>query len=142
MFSRKSRAQFIVEFEGNRTHYQPGEEVRFSVEIIPEEDISFRSLTVGIAWHTEGKGDRDEDVVDSSITKDGVLTGGVPLSDNFSFKLPDRPWSYAGELINIVWAVKIAIDIPKAKDIIHEEPFSMAPDPDQIPSEPSVDIWA
>ena len=147
MLSRKKQAQFTVEFEGGRTrdgltHYLPGEEVAFSVEIIPEEDVSFRSLTVGIAWHTEGKGDRDEEIVQSSVMKDGVLTGGVPLSDNFSFTLPDRPWSYAGELVNIIWAVKIAIDIPKARDIVHEEPFVMAPDPGQVRSEPPVDIWA
>jgi hypothetical protein len=148
MFKGKKQAQFTVQFEGGRMrdglmHYRPGEEINFSIEIIPEEDISFRSLTIGIAWHTEGKGDRDEEVVDSVVTRDGVLTGGVPLSDNFSFTLPDRPWSYAGELVNIIWTVKIAVDIPKARDIVHEEPFVMAPGPDQVRlEEPPVDNWS
>ncbi len=119
-----------IQIDPERLEYQPGETVSGKVTLIPKKDVRCRSATVQLEWHTTGRGNRDKKVIASKTLASGGLTSGRVVSDVFSFPLPDAPWSYNGHYINIVWAIKVNIDVPFAGDIEHARPIVSSPDVD------------
>jgi hypothetical protein len=65
------------------------------------------SLEVRLIWFTQGKGDRDFDLVD--VHK--VASFGPSGSEQFQFNAPSRPQSFSGKLIALQWAIE-AIAFP------------------------------
>jgi hypothetical protein len=111
---------------GPVTIYAPGDRVSGSVRLAPQADIPCRSVTLQLEWHTEGKGDRDQQIIHEKTLHQGNLRMGSLVGDNFVFQLPEGPVSYAGQLINIIWTITIKVDVPRAKDATFQEPFIVA----------------
>ena len=61
---------------------------------------------ISLLWHTEGKGTEDVEVVEQINVEDPPITG----SHDFSFRVPDFPWSFSGTLISLIWAVEASLD--------------------------------
>ena len=60
------------------------------------------AMEVRLFWYTEGKGDRDMDIVDTvAISK--LETQGESA---FKIALPETPFSCSGKLISVVWALE------------------------------------
>lgn len=80
--------------------YKPGSplegEVRWKEQETPAE------LTLSLLWYTSGKGTEDVGVVESKTLPLQYSSG----SASFSFKLPESPYSFSGELISLIWAVE------------------------------------
>jgi hypothetical protein len=141
----RADVRFVLEGEVERDGlmvYPPGATVTGRFELMPNRDLECRHLLLQLEWHTEGRGDRDGKVIEEADLFQGVLTAGVSIGEDFVFTLPDQPWSYAGHYVNIVWAVSIKIDIPRAKDVNASQPFIMTPDRDRVTPESAPDsIW-
>jgi hypothetical protein len=89
-----------VELRDGRTAFQPGDEVEGTVRW--QLDPPPRSVEVRLFWYTEGKGERDVGVVESL-----PLAGPGPEEHRpFRFRLPAGPYSFAGKVIRLVWAVE------------------------------------
>jgi hypothetical protein len=116
------------EQEGAITRFYPGATLQGSVRITPKVDLSARQINIRLQWHTEGRGDRDQAVVAEELIRNGDLNAGVSSYHSFQFRLPDRPWSYAGHYINIIWEVEVAIDLPMARDPRATLAFVLAPE--------------
>ena len=147
MTRQDSRSEIRVELDGDQEQdglmiYPPGSTISGRVEIMPRRDIACDHLLLQLKWQTQGKGDRDEQIIDQRDIYQGVLTGGIRITEDFTFTLPVQPWSYAGHYINIVWAIEVKIDIPLAKDVNYSQPFIMAPAGERVtPTPPPDSIW-
>lgn len=59
-------------------------------------------LALGIRWHTEGRGRKDEGVLDVAVPRPlGIVAAPVP----FAVRLPPGPWTYHGRLVKILWEI-------------------------------------
>jgi hypothetical protein len=62
------------------------------------------SLTLRLAWTTEGQGaDADPVLVETRTIEQPETEGRRP----FSFTLPDGPWSFEGSLFSVLWYVEL-----------------------------------
>jgi hypothetical protein len=84
-----------------KTVYAPGEAVHGSMEWSLE--LGPRYLELSLFWYTAGKGTRDVGVIDTRRF-DGP--GALGRKD-FSFTLPDGPYSFSGKLISLIWALEL-----------------------------------
>ncbi len=94
-----SRLNIVLPEE--KTVYVPGEAVHGSMEW--SLDQSPRSLELSLFWYTAGKGTRDVGVID---TRRFDSPGALGRKD-FSFTLPDGPYSFSGKLISLIWALEL-----------------------------------
>lgn len=107
--------------------FTPGEVVHGSVRITPDGDLNCRHVYARLQWRTEGRGDEDKQVVAEQDLYQGELRAGMPRQYPFGLRLPDQPWSYAGQLVRIVWEVEVTLDIPFARDPRAAVPIVMRP---------------
>lgn len=86
----------------DKTSYRPGEEV------VGRAQWSFlkrqKKISISLYWHTTGKGTEDSEVVEE-IELDGSELAGYK---DFSFILPNSPYSFSGRLLSIVWCLELA----------------------------------
>lgn len=108
--------------------YQPGSEVKGTAVISPDGDVACKHLYIRLEWHTEGRGTRYREQIDELDVYQGTLPAGFPNSYEFSFRLPDEPWSYEGHYVSVVWAITVQVDVSWAKDPKVEETFVMRPE--------------
>ncbi|MFQ5399138.1 MAG: hypothetical protein ACE5E7_06015 [Anaerolineae bacterium] len=112
--------------------YRPGDILRGTVVVDPDEDVRCNHLFVMLVWHTEGRGTRYQEEAEQLDLFQGTLKVGFPRSFDFTFHLPPEPWSYAGYYISIVWEVQVKIDVPWKRDPKHSLPFIMTPDRETV----------
>lgn len=116
-----------AEYDPRARRFSPGEVVQGSVQITPEKEINCRHVYARLQWRTEGRGDEDKQVVAEQDLYQGRLPAGLPRHYSFHLRLPEQPWSYAGQLVRIVWEVEVSIDIALARDPSAAVPIVMRP---------------
>ncbi len=89
-----------IEIAEAKTSFRPGETVAGTVRWNLEENPE--SLELSLFWHTQGKGTRNVGVVET-VKFDSP--GSLGQKD-FSFKLPQGPYSFSGKLISLIWAIE------------------------------------
>lgn len=112
---------------GGLMRFEPGSPMSGNVQIISPENINCKSIVLHLAWHTEGRGTRNTGAVAQVPLHTGALNANQPVYQNFNLILPQQPWSFAGHYINIIWEIKITIDIPFSPDINGSQVFVLAP---------------
>lgn len=112
---------------GNILRFDPGSLLAGMVQIIPQENINAKGIFVRLGWHTEGRGDQDAAQVAEVALGSGGLTANQPLVQSFNIMLPQAPWSFAGHYINIIWTLKVTIDIAFSPDLNVSQVFVLAP---------------
>lgn len=127
-----AQASFDIMLRGGQPagalrRYLPGDELRGRLQIVPAREIDCEQLMIRLRWHTEGRGERDEQIVAEQDVFRGRLLARVPVFHEFRFTLPGSPWSYAGRYITIVWTVAVMIDIRLARNLHHSQPFLLLP---------------
>ncbi len=94
-----------LEIRLDDTAFEPGAEVRGRVDWQPDGPAR-EAVLISLLWHTEGKGTEDVEIVDQIQIE-------MPRSHghrDFRFRLPDFPWSFAGTLVSLVWAVEASLE--------------------------------
>lgn len=91
--------------------FRPGDEVRGSTTIMPQENMSCRSVYIVLQWRTRGRGTPHIQTIQRLDVHQGELKADWPLSFEFQFVLPSDPWSYTGHYINIAWEIMVGIDL-------------------------------
>ncbi len=94
---------------------------RVRVEL--DEPLNPRRVILRVKWYTEGKGDRDEEILWEEVVHQGPLQGGEEFP--FQVQLPQGPLSYYGHLIKIVWAVELQLDLAWRRDPKFEHRFQL-----------------
>jgi hypothetical protein len=90
-----------VEIAGQRTAFAPGEEVE--VQMQWNLDTPAEAVELRLVWNTTGRGTSDLAVV-NTIRFD---TPQQSESRRERLRLPDSPYSFAGKLISLVWALEL-----------------------------------
>jgi len=86
-----------------KTSFTPGETVRGSIRwSLPQAP---ESVEVSLFWRTEGKGIQDAGVIDTAKFDKPDSLG----QREFTFTLPQAPFSFSGKLISIIWAIEATI---------------------------------
>jgi len=109
-----------------RDYRLAGGEIGGRVVVHVDEPLACRGLVTRIGWHTEGRGERDEEEVFHQTLHHGDLSSGQ-FSFPFTAKLPISPVSYAGHYLTIVWRVEARIDVARRRDPITEKVFYVMP---------------
>lgn len=88
-----------IDVAGGRPNFRPGGQVTANVE------WSFSGspgpLAVRLIWFTRGKGIDDTTVIEQQDVPDPRESG----RRQFTFALPETPYSFKGKLIHLFWAV-------------------------------------
>jgi hypothetical protein len=87
-----------------RTAFRPGEDICGSAEW--SLDLPPKSVAAHLCWFTRGKGTVDMEVVAEKPFEHATATG----QGTFSFRAPDQPYSFSGQLISLIWAVELVVD--------------------------------
>ncbi len=94
-----------LELHLEETALEPGSELAGRVAWRAEGG-SVESVIVSLLWYTEGKGTEDVEIVEQVEVEHLPIQG----SHEFTFRLPDFPWSFSGTLISLVWAVEANLE--------------------------------
>ena len=84
---------------------EPGSELRGRVDWQTSVQQP-KSVMISLLWHTEGKGTEDIEIVSQIEVKDPPISG----SRDFSFQLPEFPWSFSGTLISLEWRLEASVE--------------------------------
>ena len=103
-----------------------GDELGGCVRVKVDEPVSCRGLVAKVGWHTEGKGDRDEENVFEQTLHAGALDTGE-FTFPFSTKLPISPISYSGHYLTIVWRIEASLDLAWKRDPVARKVFYVMP---------------
>jgi len=90
-----------IETADNKTEYLPCERVIGTCSWA--FDKSPKRIELRLFWYTSGKGTADVKTVE-------VFPINEPLREgkrDFSFTLPEVPWSFSGKLISLMWAIEM-----------------------------------
>jgi hypothetical protein len=90
-----------IVLDSDKTTFAPRETIRGTVRW--SLDPGTRRLELSLFWYTAGKGTRDVGVIE---TRQFDEPGTVGWKD-FSFTLPDGPYSFSGKLISLIWALEL-----------------------------------
>jgi hypothetical protein len=85
---------------------EPGQTLRGMVRWEWDDRRAERNVKVRLLWYTEGKGTEDCGVVGEHAVDASANSG----QDRFTFALPPFPWTYAGHLLSVVWAVEALVE--------------------------------
>ena len=129
-----ANAAFQISFRGGEpvggtVRFDPGSRLEGMVQVTPSENIRAKRVIVRVGWHTEGRGTQNSATVGELEIAQGNLTANTPIAQSFALDLPREPWTFSGYYVNIVWTVKVTVDIPLGTDLEAIQPFVLAPKP-------------
>ncbi len=90
-----------ITLHDDKTVFVPRETIRGVIEW--NLDAGPKRLDLSLFWYTAGKGTRDVGMVHNVWFDDPGARG----SKDFSFTLPDGPYSFSGRLISVIWAIEL-----------------------------------
>ncbi len=107
----------------DRTYFEPGAnlqgQVAWSFDSEPDR------LELRLFWYTEGRGTQDVAIVDLKALEEPGMNG----SRNFTFRLPEAPYSFSGKLISLKWALEA---IAEPESLVERVELLMGPRPVEV----------
>lgn len=105
-----------IQVDYNHTEFTPGDTISGKVQwgATHGETVELR-----LFWFTSGKGTQDIEVVQEASWPAGQGQG------DFSFPLPNDPYSFSGTLVSLNWALE-AVLLPDDESVKYE--FQLTPD--------------
>lgn len=97
--------QLLIGLIDEKTDFQHGGPIEGAVAWQSENDL--KSVSLRLFWYTEGKGDRDVEIVEE-VEFDGPFDSREKRA--FQFTAPAQPSSYEGRLISIKWALELVAE--------------------------------
>lgn len=127
-----SKADMDVQFYSGEDAFEtklfrPGESVRGTVTVYPQESFACAHLYLRLIWHTEGRGTQHKETVQEADLFQGEFMASMPQTYDFQFDIPNGPWSYDGHYISIIWKVEAQLDVSWARDPKISQPFLLQP---------------
>ena len=107
----------------DKTVFAPRETIEGAIQW--NLDSNPQRLDLSLFWYTSGKGTRDVGVVETLAFDSPGAFG----SKDFSFTLPEGPYSFSGKLISLIWAVELTCS-PGAETVRRE--ITLSPTGEEI----------
>jgi len=92
-----------IDLAEGRSSYLPGETV--AGHAAWRLDRAPASAELRLFWHTQGKGDSDQEIVQT-------VPFAAPQADDrrpFTLRLPPAPWSFSGKLVSLLWSLELVV---------------------------------
>lgn len=105
-----------IEIELDHFHHQPFQMLSGKVRVTGP--VKAKKLELRIFWFTRGRGDEEAEIVHRQS-----IDPNQALSD-FAWQLPSQPYSFAGQLITLAWAVELVDAKERSLDLV---PFLLSP---------------
>lgn len=119
-----------IHLREDQTNFTPRQTVQGAVQWSLEANQP--ALELLLFWYTSGKGTRDVGIVETKT----IDCPGACGSKDFSFVLPEGPYSFSGKLISLIWALELTC--PKTNDTVRRE-ITVSPTGQEIVL--GSDIW-
>lgn len=117
--------QIEILFDDDRLSYEPGEELSGQFLVVPSEGQTLKAVEVSVLWQTEGKGDEDLGVTHFERIESQSGTADLLRPISFRTRLPNSPLSYHGQILRIVWCVRVRAFPQRGSEIVAEERFQL-----------------
>ena len=111
-----------MELRLDQESYRPGEALTGVFQVDGEPPEEYR-LELSVLWHTEGKGDEDLRVILFQEWSSEKKPLDFEQPQSFSVRLPRTPLSYDGQLIKILWLVRVRMRWIPYGEMLTETPF-------------------
>lgn len=136
-FMRRPPASLELHLYGET--FSPGSEIGYRVLILSRTGFPVRVARVSMEcvetyWvvTSDGKNTRQArrtrriSEVSSSFLEGGTIRPGLAHREESSLRLPDdAPLSVRGKRANLAWRMRLAVDVPGARDVHAETPFTV-----------------
>ena len=110
--------------------YTPGQVVEGRAIFRAEKPVTPKHVRLELVWNTRGRGDASGGVLATADGEIGPVAAGQTVETPFRVRLPETvPRSFAGELIELYYAVRGRVDLPWAFDETAETEFGVVPAP-------------
>lgn len=106
-----------IQIDYNNTEYTPGDTI--SGKVSWSQTSEAKTVELRLFWYTSGKGTQDIKVIEELS-----WPAGQGHAD-FSFVLPNEPYSFSGTLVSLSWALE-AVFLPGETSETYE--FQLTPD--------------
>ena len=116
-------SNMTIETESGKDRFVPTDKVSGTVSW--DLDKAPDSVELRLFWYTKGKGDRDVGIVDSV----SFANPQAHDSRDFSFTLPEGPYSFSGRLISLIWALEL---IAKPSDLTERFYLTVSPTGEEV----------
>ena len=107
--------------------FHPGETLQGTVTVFPDQNLDCQHVYIRLLWHTEGRGTSYLETIEELDVFQGNMQQGLPNSFEFSFVLPNKPWSYQGHYVSVVWKIQAQVDLSWSRDPQGEKAFILRP---------------
>lgn len=109
--------------------FHAGEIVRGEVTADVYESVSFNKLTLHREWRTHGRGNKTTGGATSTVLAPAGEWSPGAYRFPFEFQVPNGPFTYRGNLLNVDWYLRAELDVPWAFDPKNEIEIPVLPGP-------------
>ena len=115
----------VIRLEGDRRVHWPGETLSGEYHVESLEAGQVKAIELSVLWRTEGKGDEDM-AVHAFWRRDADDDRPIdPQPEQFSATLPNSPLSYYGQIVKVLWCVRVRVFLHRGKEIVGEKGFQL-----------------
>lgn len=109
--------------------HHAGEILRGEVTAEVYETVSFNKLTLHREWRTHGRGNKTTGGATSVVLAPAGEWSPGAYRFPFEFQVPNGPFTYRGNLLNVDWYARAELDVPWAFDPKNEVEIPVLPGP-------------
>ena len=110
-----------VQIELDHFHHQPFQPLTGRVRVTGP--ITAKQMELRVFWFTRGRGDEEAEICHR------LPLNAQEGASEFSWKLPAAPYSFAGQLITLAWAVEVVDERENSLDLV---PFLLSPSGEEV----------
>jgi hypothetical protein len=110
---------------GEKREYEPGDTLSGQYRLLGVAARDVRAVELSVLWYTEGTGDEDLAVHFFDRFEPAMRAGEISQPQFFGTQLPASPLSYAGQIVKILWCVRVRMFLNQGKDVAVERPFQL-----------------
>lgn len=149
------RPQADLDLQLERDQFAPGDKVTVRVNIASDKGFRVKAGIIALTcvetfWRSEYNAATKTSSLNKHTQKlveiplqfmnDGQVRRGIAHREELSLSLPDDvPVTLIGKNANVSWQVKLALDVPGARDLHQERPITVLPSPPR-PQDPNNDF--
>lgn len=116
----------IIRFDGEGHIHRPGETISGEYWIEFLHSCQVEVIEVSVMWHTAGKGEEDM-AVHEFWRQDAA--DGRPIDpaqpQPFRTILPNSPLSYDGQIVKVLWCIRVRAFLHHGKELVGEKEFQL-----------------
>jgi hypothetical protein len=116
----------MIRIDGESRIHRPGEILSGEYWFEFLKPCQVVAIEVSVMWHTAGKGEEDMAVHEfwrQDAEEGQPLDPATP--QRFQTTLPNSPLSYDGQIVKVLWCVRIRAFLHRAKEVVGEKEFNL-----------------